>query len=129
MVTFRKRMQNLHQQYGPMVSMCVSGHGIWDVWFQGFDLMKEVLHDPRFSSRTAFSLFEELGNDKGIAFASGEMAKVKRKMTLQIMRALGVGKSAFSSGIEEETDNLLKYLERFTNQDFYIQVQYSLLSV
>ena len=115
-------MENLHKQYGPMVSICVCGRGVWDVWIQDFDLIKEVLHDPRFSSRTAFSLFEELGNDKGIAFASGEMAKVKRKMTLQIMRALGVGKSVFSSGIEEETDSLLKYFEKITNQDFYIQV-------
>ena len=118
----RKRMENLHKQYGPMVSVCLSGQGTWDVRFEGYDLIKEVLHDPRFSSRTNFELFDVLGNTKGIAFASGEPVKVKRKLTLQIMRALGVGKTAFSTGIEEVTNSLLIYLEQFENKNVYVQV-------
>ena len=70
-----------------------------------------------------FSMFDKVDANKGIVFASGESFKVKRRLTMQILRALGVGKSAFSTGIEEEANNLLLHLDQFTGQDVYIQVR------
>ena len=49
---------------------------------------------------------------------------MKRKLTLQILRALGVGKSTFSTGIEEEVETLLQYMERYLEQNFYVQVRH-----
>ncbi|XP_075263366.1 cytochrome P450 2J2-like [Convolutriloba macropyga] len=114
-------MDKLHKKYGPIMSLSLVGKGIWDIWFQGFDLMKEVLHDQRFSSRTTFSVFDKIGADRGVVFASGEAFKVKRRLTMQILRALGVGKSAFSTGIEDEANNLLVHLDEFIGKDIYIQ--------
>ena len=115
-------MDKLHQKYGPIISLSLIGRGKWDVWFQGYDLLKEVMNDPRFTARSSISLFEQLGMHKGIGFASGEEAKVKRRMTIQVLKALGVGKSVFSVGIEEEVERLLKYVEDLGDQDIYIQV-------
>ena len=68
-------------------------------------------------------MFDKVDANKGIVFASGESFKVKRRLTMQILRALGVGKSAFSTGIEEEANNLLLHLDQFAGQDVYIQVR------
>ena len=64
----------------------------------------------------------------GLAFACGSDTKMKRKLTLQILRALGVGKSTFSTGIEEEVETLLQYMERYLGHNFYIQVTVLILS-
>ena len=69
-----------------------------------------------------FSVFDKIGADRGVVFASGEAFKVKRRLTMQILRALGVGKSAFSTGIEDEANNLLVHLDEFIGKDIYIQV-------
>ena len=106
-----------------MMSMRDSTQASWEVWVLDFNLIKEVLQDPRFSSRTNFLHLEELGFEKGIAFASGDQAKMKRKTIMQILRAMGVGKSTFTFRIEKETRNLLRFLDTLIGQDVPIQVR------
>ena len=63
--TFYARMRSLHDCYGPIVSLSISGHGLWDVWLEEYEMAKEVWHDPRFASRSVVALGEALGTDKG----------------------------------------------------------------
>ena len=60
------RMRALHDYYGRIISLSVVGHNKWDVWLDGYDLAKEVWHDPRFASRTLFPLGVSMGTHKGM---------------------------------------------------------------
>lgn len=122
---FCNRVSKLHKQYGPIVSLSVFGMGQWDVLVEGLELVKEVLHDNRFMARIETPLLQTLGLTKGIFYAGNENVKAKRKLTYKILRALGVGKTVFASGIEEETEALMQHLERHKGRDFYLQGAFS----
>ncbi len=119
---FIPSIEKLHAKHGPILSLSLVGHGIWDVWVQGYDLVKEVLHDPRFANRSIFGPMKDMQLDQGIVWTNVQVSKVRRKAMVQFMRVLGVGKTAFSTGIEEETMSLLDYLDSFGNKPLYIQV-------
>ncbi len=112
----------LHHKYGSILSLSLVGHGIWDVWVQGYDVIKEVLYDPRFANRSIFGPLVDIHVDRGIVFASADRAKVRRRAMLQIMREVGVGKTTFVTGCEENTEVLLNYLEKFERKPLYLQV-------
>ncbi len=58
-------IQKHHNQYGPIISFSVVGHGLWDVWVDGYDLIKELLHDPRFTNRSVFGPMIEMNFHRG----------------------------------------------------------------
>ena len=122
---FVSSIAKLHSKHGSILSLSLVGHGLWDIWVQGYDLVKEVLHDPRFANRSIFGPMTELNLEKGLGWATAEISKVRRKTMLQCMRAMGVGKTAFSAGVEEEIMSLLKYLDSFAGKPLYIQVRLS----
>ncbi len=118
-------IENLHKKYGPIVSFSVVGHGLWDIWVQGYDLVKEVFHDPRFTNRSIFGPMAELKLDQGLVWAASHVSKARRKTMLQIMRVVGVGKTAFVTGCEENTESLLSHLHYFVGKPLYLQVKFS----
>ena len=120
---FTKKMQSLHEKHGPIISLSFIGLNIWDVWIDNYDMIREVLHDSRFTNRTIFGLFEYLGNGYGVAFASGEEARVKRKLVLQILRHFGVGKTVFAQGIEMQIEKMLQHIDDHGQKPVYLQVK------
>ncbi len=122
---FAETMKKLHIKYGPIISVSLLGRGVWDIWIQGYDVTKEVLHDPRFSTRSVVGILQEMNFDKGLAWASNDVAKSKRKVMVQIMRTLGVGKSSFADGVEKEIKSMLQHFEKQSHQPIFIQVKTS----
>ena len=120
---FPDRLRTLHQKYGPVISVSIMGHKTWDVWVEDFEIAKDFLYDSRFASRRIFSLFGEMRYERGIFLCPGDEAKSKRKFFLNALRLLGVGKSLFSLGIQEETESLLLHLEKFVNTNLNISVK------
>ncbi len=121
---FTDSMEKLHKEYGPTISLCLVGHNIWDIWITNFDMIKEVLYDPRFASRKATGLWLEQGMDKGLTFTGLEDARAKRKVMSKFLSSLGVGKTVFAEGIEDETQKLMKYLAETSGQHISTQVKY-----
>ena len=108
------KLQKLHKDYGPMVSLAIAGSNIWDVWINDYDIIKEVLFDNRFNSRSIFGFFTLFELNKGIAFDSGETWKVKRKLVGQAFRNMGVGRNSYGGMVESEVEKFMKHIE---NQD------------
>ncbi len=42
---------------------------------------------------------------------------------LQVMRAMGVGKTVFVTGAEEEIESLVQYMDAFVGQALHFQVR------
>ncbi len=119
---FADKLEVLHKKYGPMMSLCLVGWNVWDIWITDFNIIKEVLHDSRFASREASGLWLKQRFDTGLCFTPLETAKVKRKVMSQFLGSLGVGKSCFTVGIGEEADKLMKHLQKHMGQQIDCRV-------
>ncbi len=125
----RQSLDTLHTKYGPIFSLSL-GSGFWDVFVQGPDLVREVLHDPRFTGRALFSHFKSLDDvDNGMTFANGEGWRSRKKAFLQILRTLGVGKSQFVEGIEMEVVKFLDHLPQEFSKPFNFRVGFRIFFV
>ena len=118
---FRQSMGTLHSKYGQLLSLTF-GFGIWDVFVQGPDLVREVLNDSRFNGRHLYSYFTLMNFDNSISLGQGEQWKRRKKIFVQVMKDLGVGKSVFATGIEAEVQRLLNYLDERDGQLVDIKV-------
>ncbi|XP_063716185.1 cytochrome P450 2F5-like isoform X2 [Symsagittifera roscoffensis] len=114
-------LEHLHKKYGSMVSLAIAGNNIWDVWINDFDIVKEVLNDPRFNSRNVFGFFELFEVQNGLAFASGESWKAKRKVIHQIFRSMGVGRNSFGQKVEAEVEKFVKHLDKLEKKELDIR--------
>ena len=119
---FAEKLKKEHKKHGPIISASLVGHGIWDVWVEGYDLIKEMLHDSRFTNRSVFGPMVDMKANQGLAWTPGNVAKSKRKVIVQIMRSIGVGKTVFSAGVEEETEYLLQHLDTSVGKPLFLQV-------
>ncbi|XP_063729808.1 cytochrome P450 2J4-like [Symsagittifera roscoffensis] len=88
-------------------------------------MIRDVLHDSRFTNRAIFGLFEFLGNGYGVAFSSGEVSRAKRRLALTTLRHFGVGKTVFAQGIEQQIEMMLQHIEtqRHENRPLYLQAK------
>ena len=85
-------------------------------------MIKEILHDSRFTDRTTFELMNQLDGRKGIVFGAGELSRMKRKVLMNIMRQVGVGKSVFVLGVEEETLAIMNHLDEAKSAEIDLQL-------
>ncbi len=119
---FTEKMEKLHNKYGPIMSLCLMGWNVWDIWITDFDIIKEVLCDPRFASRKIGGLWEKQGWHKGLTFVRYQEAKVKRKVMSQFLSSLGVGKTSFATALEGETSKLMRQLQNLVGKKTDIHV-------
>ena len=122
---FASSMKQIHERYGSIISLSLVGHGLWDVWVEGYDLIKEILYDPRFANRSIFGPMKDLKLDQGLAFAPAHRAKSRRKTVLQIMREVGIGKTAFVTDCEENIEELLNHIAKIEGKSINLQVSFS----
>ena len=119
---FRESLSVIHDKYGPIISINM-GFGFWNVFVQGPELVREVLLDSRFAGRSLFSFFTVMKFENSITFGQGQQWKERKKVFLQVMRSLGVGRSVFAMGVEQEVQRLLQCLEEHDGQVVNIKVR------
>ena len=90
---------------------------LWSVNF-----LPQVLNDPRFNSRNVFGFFELFEVQNGLAFASGESWKARRKVIHQIFRSMGVGRNSFGQKVEAEVEKFVKHLDKLEKKELDIRV-------
>ncbi len=121
---FVEIMSGLHKKYGAMFSLSLAGGGVWDVWIEGYDVIKEMINDSRFLGRAVYGPMEDLRMESGVIFGNGVEWKQKRNTMLQILGALGMGKTAFSAAVEVEIEHLINHLEADIGKPVYIFVSH-----
>ncbi len=119
---FTAVLSRLHRKHGKIFSLSLVGDGVWDVWVQGYDVIKELLNDQRFFGRVVYGPLLDLQMEKGVGWCTGEVWRHKRKVMAHVMRSLGVGKSVFAAGVEFETEKLLNYLKENIDKPCHVQV-------
>nr|KAG5694761.1 hypothetical protein BaRGS_002714 [Batillaria attramentaria] len=85
-----------------------------------YSLLKEafVKHGDVFSHRPPMFLFDHLTWGKGLVLSRGELWKEQRKISLEILRELGVGKNILAEKIQEEVVYFLKAIEAESGLSF-----------
>ncbi len=123
---FRDSLALIHAKYGQIVSLNL-GFGTWSVFLQGPELIREMLHDSRFSSRNLFSFLTMMDLENTVTFGKGAEWRFKKKSMQQILRNLGVGKQVFAVGIQHEVQKFLVFLEQFEGQAVDIKVPFLII--
>nr|XP_060623357.1 cytochrome P450 2C21-like [Anolis sagrei ordinatus] len=108
----------LAEQYGDIFT--VWGGHIPVVVLSGFQAVKEGLidHSEDFSERPPTPFLATLSRGMGIAYSNGHTWKQQRRLSLVILRKLGVGKKNVEGQIEEESQQLVEYFAREKGQPF-----------
>ncbi|KAL8612107.1 hypothetical protein ACOMHN_013986 [Nucella lapillus] len=99
------------QQYGDIFS-CQLGCSTLVV-ISSYRLLKEafIKLGDYFSYRPDLFVFNFMGNKRGVALSSGETWKEHRKVVLDILREMGLGKNILAEKIQQEVVDFLKELE------------------
>ncbi|XP_043921841.1 cytochrome P450 2J5-like [Protopterus annectens] len=111
--------EKLGKQFGNVYSVYLGNNAV--VIFRGYQMVKEALvnHATEFADRPSDPIFHAISKNKGILFAYyGKSWKEKRRLSLRMMKNLGMGKISMESTILEESKYLLKSFEDMSGQSF-----------
>ncbi|XP_072037477.1 cytochrome P450 2J4-like [Amphiura filiformis] len=103
----------LAKKYGPVFSLNLAGKSV--IVLNNFKYVKEGLNNPSVSDRPRV---DEADDGEGLAMASGEPWKERRRLTLTILHSFGVGKRSFEENISEEAECLAKEISNLRGKAF-----------
>ncbi|XP_076439979.1 cytochrome P450 2J5-like [Babylonia areolata] len=114
----REQLKTWRQQYGDIFHLQFGSHIL--VVISSYQWLKEAFVDfgDFFSQRPDVFTLNEVGKKRGVALSSGETWKEQRKVALDILRELGLGKNILAQKIQEEVVEYLKELEEENGQAF-----------
>ncbi|XP_025097076.1 cytochrome P450 2U1-like isoform X2 [Pomacea canaliculata] len=106
----RKQFEQWRRQYGDVFSLYMGSRLV--VVLNGYNVIKDALVNNAdvFSDRPHLFITDQITRNKGIVFSSGPIWKEQRKLSLEILRGLSMGKDVMATRIQEEVRELVKVL-------------------
>lgn len=107
----RDLFRKWRQQYGDIFSLRLGDRLV--VVMSSYSVLKEafVKHGDVFSDRPSMFMLDRLGKKRGVILSSGELWKEQRKVSLEILRELGLGKNILAEKIQEEIMEYIHAIE------------------
>ncbi|XP_038045220.1 cytochrome P450 2J5-like [Patiria miniata] len=107
----------MSKRYGPIFTLDILGQRL--VLVHGYEAIREAFQHPSLSDRPELhSVKEMLNGSEGVAAASGEIWKEQRKLSLNVFKDFGVGKSSFEDQIATEAGHLMQEIHKFGGKAF-----------
>nr|CAH7748876.1 unnamed protein product [Callosobruchus chinensis] len=118
----------LARKYGPVIGLKVGGELV--VVVHGAEAVREFLANDDLSGRPNSSLytFRSWGKRLGIVMTDGDFWTEQRRFLVRHLRDFGFGTTNMSTLLEEESQELVKYLQRRTNGGEGVVNMHSLFS-
>nr|KAG5694098.1 hypothetical protein BaRGS_033717 [Batillaria attramentaria] len=106
----RPVIEKWRRQYGDIISFYMGSQLV--VVLNGYDVIKDafVKHADAFSDRPHMFITDEISKGKGVISTSGQLWKEQRKVSLEVLRELGLGKNVLAEKIQEEVALYVKAL-------------------
>ncbi|XP_071803788.1 cytochrome P450 2J5-like [Asterias amurensis] len=107
----------MSKKYGPIFTLSILGQRI--VVVHGYDAIKDAFQNPSLNDRPESHMITNmLDGSVGIASASGKVWKEQRKLSLNVFKNFGVGKSSFEDQIAREAEQLVYEMVNFKQKSF-----------
>ncbi|VEN64074.1 unnamed protein product [Callosobruchus maculatus] len=118
----------LARKYGPVIGLKVGGELV--VVVHGAEAVREFLANDDLSGRPNTSLytFRSWGKRLGIVMTDGDFWAEQRRFLVRHLRDFGFGTTNMSTLLEEESQELVKYLQRCINESEAVVNMHSLFS-
>ncbi|KAK7500084.1 hypothetical protein BaRGS_00008631 [Batillaria attramentaria] len=109
----RPKFREWRRQYGDVFSLYMGGQLV--VVLNGYHVIKEALvkNADVFSDRPYSFLNDRIDENKGLVGTSGTHWKEQRKVSLEILREMGLGKNVLAEKVQEEVTYYIKALNSF----------------
>ncbi|XP_076441361.1 cytochrome P450 2B4-like [Babylonia areolata] len=107
----RAQLWTWRRQYGDVFSLYMGGKLV--VVLASYSAIREALvtFADVFSDRPHSFLIAQISKNKGIAGTSGSMWKEQRKVSLEILRVMGMGKNMLAEKIQEEITHYIRAIK------------------
>ncbi|XP_025098452.1 cytochrome P450 2U1-like [Pomacea canaliculata] len=104
------------RQYGDVFSLYLGSRLV--VVLNGYKVLKEALVNNAdvFSDRPPFPLLDIVTHSKGVIDTSGAVWKDQRKVSLDILRELGMGKNVLAVKVQEEIKEYIRVISESQGQ-------------
>lgn len=114
----REQFRRWRKEYGDIFSLYMGGRLV--IVMSSYSVLKEafVKHGEMFSYRPNMYLFDLMTWKKGLVLSHGELWKEQRKISIEILKELGLGKNVLAEKIQEEIGYFLKAVESENGQTF-----------
>ncbi|KAK7500081.1 hypothetical protein BaRGS_00008628 [Batillaria attramentaria] len=109
----RPKFREWRRQYGDVFSLYMGGQLV--VVLNGYHVIKEALvkHADVFSDRPSSFLNDKIAKNRGVVGTSGTRWKEQRKVSLEILREMGLGKNVLAERVQEEVTHYIKALNSY----------------
>jgi cytochrome P450 family 2 subfamily K len=98
------------REYGKLYYFLLGKRAI--IVISSLEYMKTLLSKDSFTGRPSTIIDEYFNRNSGVAFIDGQKWKFHRRLSLQILRDFGMGKSISESIIDQEARELCQYLDQ-----------------
>ncbi|XP_025099204.1 cytochrome P450 2U1-like [Pomacea canaliculata] len=104
----RQQFASWRRQYGDVFSLYLGSQLV--VVLNGYNVIKDALvkHADVFSDRPHIYFTDYIAKNKGVAASSGAHWKEQRKVSLEILREMGLGRNVLAEKIQEEVREYVK---------------------
>nr|KAG5708844.1 hypothetical protein BaRGS_009253 [Batillaria attramentaria] len=104
----RPKFREWRRQYGDVFSLYMGGQLV--VVLNGYHVIKEALVKQAdvFTIRPSMFITDYITRNRGIAFASGPAWKEQRKVCLEILRSLGMGRASLADKVQQEVGQFVQ---------------------
>nr|KAG5708847.1 hypothetical protein BaRGS_009256 [Batillaria attramentaria] len=112
----RPKFREWRRQYGDVFSLYIGGRLV--VVLNGYQTIKEALvkNGDVFSERPSIFVYDRLAKKKGVGGSSGAVWKEQRKVSMEILREMGLGKKVLAEKVQEEVTHYIKALHSYQGQ-------------
>ncbi|XP_025098705.1 cytochrome P450 2U1-like [Pomacea canaliculata] len=114
----RQQFASWRRRYGDVFSLYVGSQLV--VVLNGYKVIKDALvkHADVFSDRPHIYLTDYISKNKGVVASSGVLWKEQRKVSLEILREMGMGKNVLAEKIHEEVREYVKAVAAHQGKSF-----------
>ncbi|PVD29097.1 hypothetical protein C0Q70_11694 [Pomacea canaliculata] len=118
----REQFAAWRRQYGDVFSLYLGSRLV--VVLNGYKVIKDALvkNADAFSDRPHFFFLDLVTDSKGVLETSGPIWKAQRKVSLEILRELGMGKNALAEKIQEEVKEYTRVISESQDLPSYAPV-------